>query len=146
MQSQDKVSSLVVEAERTFDCMGCGLEAGAGGGFTVFDQPKPEDKNWTLVHAVFTEDKYKENFCYYPTNNYTLKDTCKTCYSKIEKKVNKGFSAAGGLGLFFSFPEVRECFYYMTSVGDASDALLQIIGVIATHKVRVLIRDMGEFA
>jgi hypothetical protein len=33
--------------------------------------------------------------------------TCETCLEKIKDKIGYAFSASGGVGLFFSFTEVR---------------------------------------
>jgi len=107
--------NIVKNAEETFDCCGSGLEY-VNGTLTPYTNPTADDVKWSELHKV----NFKEDCV-----NHTA-IACKTCYKRIEGKVDAGFSTAGGLGLFFSFPE--------------------ILGVICTHKYRLLIRDMGEFA
>jgi len=85
---------LVSKAEENFDC--CGL--GIADDFTTYSTPTEDDKNWTKEHNV----TYKAGSnCF----NHTA-DTCKTCFLSIDGKVTHGFKLAGGLGLFFSFPEL----------------------------------------
>ena len=97
--SEKNVPSLVIEAERTFDCCGVGLNKTADGGFDTYKHPNKEDMKWSDEHKVFDNT---DLVC--KDHNST---SCFTCYTKIQPKVDSGFSAAGGLGLFFSFPEVR---------------------------------------
>jgi len=112
--------SLVIQAEQTFDCCGLGINKTTD---ELYKDPSPEDQAWTTENKVF--DNRPDATCYHP-NGTAMKDDCQTCYSIISDKVNSGFNAAGGLGLFFSFTE--------------------LFGVICTHKYRLYIRDMGEFA
>jgi len=111
--------SLVIQAEQTFDCCGLGLRDNN----TFYPTPNEHDKNFTLKHHVFKDFPSAE--CYHQ-DDQPMSKNCLTCYSHINDKVNSGFNAAGGLGLFFSFTE--------------------LFGVICTHKYRLYIRDMGEFA
>jgi len=104
---------LIVSAERQFDCCGLGLKDD----YTVYKHPTLEDHDWSQNR---TDPVFKEGPC------LKAEDGCPSCFFTIRDKVKAGFHAAGGLGLFFSFPE--------------------IIGVICTHKYRLFIRDMGEFA
>jgi len=118
--AETKSESLVIQAEQTFDC--CGLGINITNNDAIYEKPTPEDIQWTIEKKVF--DKYPEARCFHKDNK--TGDDCQTCYSIISDKVNSGFNAAGGLGLFFSFTE--------------------LFGVICTHKYRLYIRDMGEFA
>jgi len=116
---QKSPDSLIIQAEQTFDC--CGLGVMQNG--TVYLTPNEDDVKWSIDHKVF--DNYPSAKCHHDAKGTTSQD-CQTCFSLITDKVNSGFNGAGGLGLFFSFSE--------------------LIGVICTHKYRLYIRDMGEFA
>jgi len=94
-----KSPSLVVQAERTFDCIGLGRNESS-----VYIQPTAEDYKFADEHKVFEDDYYKGKVCYGTSFNST--GNCQTCYSKISGKVNYSFNLAGGLGLFFSFTEL----------------------------------------
>jgi len=89
--------SLVIQAEQTFDCCGLGIDKAD----KVYEAPTPEDQAWTIEHKVF--DNRPDAECYH--FNTTMNPKCQTCFSIISDKVNSGFNAAGGLGLFFSFTE-----------------------------------------
>ena len=104
------MKSLVIEAERTFDCCGVGLNQTDDGGFKVYNSPNEADKKWSDDNKVFegTDLVCKDH-------NST---NCFTCYKKIQPKVNSGFSAAGGLGLFFSFPEVKITVEQMSTMAE----------------------------
>jgi len=91
--------SLVIQAEQTFDCCGLGINKTTD---ELYKDPSPEDQAWTTENKVF--DNRPDATCYHP-NGTAMKDDCQTCYSIISDKVNSGFNAAGGLGLFFSFTE-----------------------------------------
>jgi len=108
---------LIVSAERQFDCCGVGINDN----YTIYTHPTKADHDWSQnrTHPVFTEGRCVKN-------DDQSEGGCPSCFFTISEKVQAGFNAAGGLGLFFSFPE--------------------IIGVICTHKYRLFIRDMGEFA
>jgi len=93
--AEDKSPSLVVQAEQTFDCCGLGL----ADNFTVYTHPNEHDMNFTDAHNVFDELKGKECF------NHRNNSDCTTCFSHINNKVDSGFNAAGGLGLFFALTE-----------------------------------------
>jgi len=93
----DKANSLIVEAERQLDCCGLGLYDNN----TIYQTPSPADHNFTVTHNVFS-GQWATSVC--AKENWA--QTCKTCFPKIQEKVQKGFNAAGGLGLFFSFPEL----------------------------------------
>jgi len=97
-QSEKRSPELIVKAEQSFDCCGLGLN---GTGF-VIEKPTQADHEWTIKNKVFNETKYKEKQCYNLTDPASL---CKTCYTKVEGKIGGAFKMAGGLGLFFSFPE-----------------------------------------
>jgi len=121
--------SLKIQAEQSFDCCGLGLDTSKAPGAQVTLEPSQEDMKFSIDNHVF--DKFPTAKCYHappiPTNGtIPVPNGCQTCYSLISDKVNSGFNGAGGLGLFFSFSE--------------------LIGVICTHKYRLYIRDMGEFA
>jgi len=89
--------SLVIQAEQTFDCCGLGIDKAD----KVYEAPTAEDQAWTIEHKVF--DNRPDAECYH--FNTTMNPKCQTCFSIISDKVNSGFNAAGGLGLFFSFTE-----------------------------------------
>jgi len=97
--SQDHSSSLVVQAEQTFDCCGLGIDEND----KVYTEPTEKDMKWSVDNNVF--DKYPDHDCYHAPNT-TLSKKCQTCFSHISDKVDSGFNAAGGLGLFFSFTEL----------------------------------------
>jgi len=92
--------SLVIQAEQTFDCCGLGIDIKTD---KVYQKPTPEDIEWTTKNKVF--DNRPDAMCYHQGNS-TMKEDCQTCFSIITDKVNSGFNAAGGLGLFFSFTEL----------------------------------------
>jgi len=91
--------SLVAQAEQVFDCCGVGLNED----YELYMKPNAHDMNFTDVHNVF--ENYPKAECYHEKNQ-TISEDCRTCYSHISDKVNSGFNAAGGLGLFFSFTEL----------------------------------------
>jgi len=85
---------LVVMAEETLDCCGLGIDDD----FKFYPHATKNETIWTEENHV----KYKPGSnCY----NHTA-DSCKTCFQSIDGKVTHGFKLAGGLGLFFSFPEL----------------------------------------
>ena len=94
---------MVENAEVTFDCCGSGLKENENGTLETYTNPNEKDKAWSDEHNVVFKDG---SHC----ANHSSVD-CVTCYRAIEDKVGKGFKTAGGLGLFFSFPEVRHFFY-----------------------------------
>jgi len=94
----DKSPSLVVQAEQTFDCCGLGINATTN---ELYTHPTEDDMKFTIDNKVF--ENYKDAKCYHL--NGTRPNDCFTCFSHINDKVNSGFNAAGGLGLFFSFTE-----------------------------------------
>jgi len=100
--AEKKSESLIIQAEQTFDC--CGLGINITNNDEIYVNPTPEDIQWTIEKKVF--DKYPDAACYHKDNSTTKGDDCRTCYSIISDKVNSGFNAAGGLGLFFSFTEL----------------------------------------
>jgi len=123
-KSASSSPSLIIQAEQTFDCCGLGLDTTADPQVTT--DPTQADMQFSIDNNVF--DRFPNAKCHHGPINGTIPvpPGCQTCYSLISDKVNSGFNGAGGLGLFFSFSE--------------------LIGVICTHKYRLYIRDMGEFA
>jgi len=117
-KSQENSPSLVIQAERSFDCCGVGLNKT----YDDYVDPTPDDIKWSFTNNVF---KDRTGACV-GLNETHAPTTCHSCYSHISDKVNYAFNAAGGVGLFFSFTE--------------------LFGVVCTHKYRLFIRDMGEFA
>jgi len=91
--------SLVIQAEQTFDCCGVGINDTFG----QYLKPTPEDQKFTMDNKVF--DNFPDAKCHHDESG-KVGDDCKTCFSFISDKVNSGFNAAGGLGLFFSFTEL----------------------------------------
>ena len=105
---------MIIEAERTFDCCGAGIKAGNSS-----VHPNMEDHEWSIEHMVFTEGVHK---CFSAVTD--IPKDCYTCYVTLHSmvtsanyhlcvpylnfslKVQSGFNTAGGLGLFFSIPEV----------------------------------------
>ena len=71
---------------------------------TDYSTPTDEDHKFSIDKKVFTDDKRYEQ-CYNP--NGTLPASCHSCFSEVKPKMTKAFRGAGGLGLFFSFPEVN---------------------------------------
>jgi len=96
--SQEHSASLVVQAEQTFDCCGLGIDEND----KVYETPTPADMKWSEDNKVF--DNYPDHECHH-TPNKNVSINCQTCFSHISDKVDSGFNAAGGLGLFFSFTE-----------------------------------------
>lgn len=94
--------SLVAQAELSFDC--CGLGLNVTDGKTVYTKPTKEDMEWTNANKVF--DNHPNAQCHHDKGSIEPPANCYTCYSLISDKVNSGFNAAGGLGLFFSFSEL----------------------------------------
>jgi len=101
VSAETKSESLVVQAEQTFDCCGLGINRTTD---EVYTTPSKGDHDWTIDHDVFKDRPAAR--CYTKDKNSTMSDKCPTCYSIITDKVNSGFNAAGGLGLFFSFTEL----------------------------------------
>ena len=93
---------LIVNVERKLDCCGSGIDEDNN----AYDNPTDEDHKWSMNRTVF--DNMPKAFCYTDPKNATAKPklTCKTCLVHVQPKMTKAFRAAGGLGLFFSFPEV----------------------------------------
>lgn len=98
--AESKSPSLVIQAEQTFDCCGLGIDEETN---AVYTKPSEHDQNFTNTNHVFKD--YPDAQCYH-LEDKKMKDECQTCYSHISDKVNSGFNAAGGLGLFFSFTEL----------------------------------------
>jgi len=96
----EKSPSLVVQAEQTFDCCGLGINATTN---EAYLKPTEDDMKFTIENKVF--ENYKDAKCYH-INGTKVPEGCFTCFSHINDKVNSGFNAAGGLGLFFSFTEL----------------------------------------
>lgn len=98
--------SLKIQAERSFDCCGLGLNTSSDP--QVNPVPSPEDMKWSIDNHVF--DHFPTAKCFHAPSNGTIPPVpppgCLTCYSLISDKVNSGFNGAGGLGLFFSFSEL----------------------------------------
>jgi len=85
-------TALIISAEKQFDC--CGL--GINDTYQTYTTPTDADHEWSINKTVFDpEDK-----C------YKRADDCETCFFTIQPKIDGAFKAAGGLGLFFSFPEL----------------------------------------
>jgi len=99
-KSMKSSPSLVAQAELTFDCCGLGVDEKD----EIYPRPTTEDMAWTNTHGVF--DNHPGAACFHAKNSTDVPDKCYTCYSLISDKVNSGFNAAGGLGLFFSFSEL----------------------------------------
>jgi len=94
--SQENYPQLIIEAERAFDCCGVGI----GSNYTDPTRPNMEDHEWSVHHRVFSQG----DECYSDITN--IPANCFTCYAMLYTMVQSGFNAAGGLGLFFSFPEL----------------------------------------
>jgi len=96
---------IIKKAELKFDCCGLGLSYDN----TPYEDPTAADHQWTLNHTVFNDPKYKDTKDCYPTvtpNGTEFKKSCRTCYTRVQNQISGAFKAAGGLGLFFSFPEL----------------------------------------
>jgi len=92
--------SLVVQAERSFDCCGVGLTDT----YDFYDKPTPADIKWSFDNEVF-KDTTNTPDCH-GLNATDAPPSCSSCFSHISGKVNYAFNAAGGVGLFFSFTEL----------------------------------------
>jgi len=93
---------LIVNVERKLDCCGSGIDEDN----KPYPQPKPttEDHKWSIDNDVFANNVTNPQ-CY--TIDATVMPTgCKTCLAHVQPKMRKALNAAGGLGLFFSFPEL----------------------------------------
>jgi len=97
--AESKSPSLVVQAEQTFDCCGLGINETSN---EIYLKPNKHDQDFTVKNDVFKN--YPDAKCFHTGEE--MKAECETCYSHITDKVNSGFNAAGGLGLFFSFTEL----------------------------------------
>jgi len=95
--AETKTPSVIAQAEVTFDCCGVGLDDN----LTAYTKPTDEDIKWSEDNEVFKD--YPDKKCYEHKSNSS---TCETCFSMINEKVNSGFNAAGGVGLFFSLTEL----------------------------------------
>jgi hypothetical protein len=75
--------SLVIQAEKTFDCCGLGLDKDN----KLHDKPNEEDMKFSRDHKVFSVG----DACYHPeeiNQNTTAGPDCFTCFAKISDKVN----------------------------------------------------------
>ena len=71
---------MIIEAERTFDC--CGLGINATDSSDIDTKPSLEDHEWSITHMVFTEGVHK---CF---GAYTdISRECYTCYAKLYSMV-----------------------------------------------------------
>jgi len=98
--AESKSESLVIQAERSFDCCGLGLNDN----MEPYNKPNTTEAEWSDEKKVFLGEKYSSLNCY-GINATNIPNDCYTCFSIISDKVNYAFNAAGGLGLFFSFTE-----------------------------------------
>jgi len=94
--------SLIINVERQLDCCGSGIDKNKMANST----PTAEDHKWSKDNHVF--DNLPNAHCYMDPNNATAlpQSNCRTCIDKVQPKMTKAFRGAGGLGLFFSFPEL----------------------------------------
>jgi len=94
-EKSNYTKSLIISAERQFDCCGVGIDDN----FKKYMNPTDEDHQWSVDNGVFEDG----DICYKVDNETKA---CPSCFSAVYGKVQGGFNAAGGLGLFFSFPEL----------------------------------------
>ena len=67
---------MIIEAERTFDCCGSGINATDSS--DIDTKPSLEDHEWSITHMVFIEGVHK---CF---GAYTdISSECYTCYAKL---------------------------------------------------------------
>ena len=67
---------MIIEAERTFDCCGSGINATDTS--DIDTKPSLEDHEWSITHMVFIEGVHK---CF---GAYTdISRECYTCYAKL---------------------------------------------------------------
>jgi len=92
-ENNNYTKSLIISTEQQFDCCGLGIYENN----TEYKHPTKEDHEWSVKNEVFKEG----DICYDDDSN-----ACPSCFSAVSGKVQGGFNAAGGLGLFFSFPEL----------------------------------------
>ena len=77
----EKSTSLVVQAEQTFDCCGLGINATTN---EAYLKPTEDDMKFTIENKVF--ENYKDAKCYH-VNGTKVPDGCFTCFSHINDKV-----------------------------------------------------------
>jgi len=103
--SESHSPSVIAQAEVTFDCCGVGLKLNEDNtGYDTYVVPNEADMNFTLQHKVFED--YPDKKCAQFHNASVPAEDCNTCFTLINEKVNSGFNAAGGVGLFFSLTEL----------------------------------------
>jgi len=95
------LKSLVIQAERSFDCCGLGLDRETMAPVNI---PTEKDMKFSSDNDVFT-GRWATNECAHNATATEAPKNCLTCFSHINDKVNAAFNSAGGLGLFFSFIE-----------------------------------------
>ena len=91
---------LIKTVESKLDCCGSGVYENN----TIDIHPTAEDHQWSMNRTVF--DKTDKDCYTEPGNATVIPPNCKTCIYHVQPKMTKAFRGAGGLGLFFSFPEV----------------------------------------
>jgi len=100
--NHENLKSLVVQAERSFDCCGLGLDDN----MNYVKKPTKEEMEFSINNTVFT-GRWENNKCAHVNGSTDSVPTdCYTCFTHINEKVNGAFNSAGGLGLFFSFVEL----------------------------------------
>lgn len=91
---------LIKTVESKLDCCGSGVYENN----TIDIHPTAEDHQWSMNRTVF--DKTDKDCYTEPGNATVIPPNCKTCIYHVQPKMTKAFRGAGGLGLFFSFPEL----------------------------------------
>ena len=98
--------------EQKLDCCGSGINATND----VVKTPSHEDHEFSIKNHVF-DDAKKYPLCYSNSTNATdIPQNCHTCFVHVQPKMTKAFRGAGGLGLFFSFPEVNNKYSNLISL------------------------------
>ena len=106
--------SKVIEVESNFECSGLGIiiQNETLSGYLEYNMSTRADLQWSVNNHLLTDD-WSTSTC---GKSITTKGSaCRTCFPKIQSEVKNGFIAAGGLGLFFSIPELLGVLIYYKS-------------------------------
>jgi tetraspanin-13/31 len=91
--------SLIETVEKKLDCCGSGIIDNSAN-----DTATQEEQKFLISRKLF-DDKDEYPDCFMAPNATVLPTNCHTCFAHVQPKMTKAFRGAGGLGLFFSFPE-----------------------------------------
>ena len=99
--------------EQKLDCCGSGINSTDD--YKKYETPSPADHKFSFDNKVFVNDP--KAHCHTNKTDDPIPASCHTCFVKVQEegKITKAFRSAGGLGLFFSFPEVRDIYSNLIS-------------------------------